>query len=234
MFDYIKDNITEINEKIAAAAARAERRPEEITLVAVSKTHPPEAIKAAVEFGITDFGEARVQEAGPKIETLGNIAKWHMIGHLQTNKVKKVIGLFDMIQSVDSLKLAEEIDRRAGQIGKKTDCLIEINAAVETAKTGIPPDEAPELIEKAARLENIELRGIMTIGPLSDDEQHIRAVFRRTRELFEQERKIIGADFDILSIGMSDDFEIAIEEGSNMVRIGTAIFGSRPDKNLIN
>jgi len=227
MYEYIKDNIDEINEKIADAAARAGRGREDITLVAVSKTHPPEAIKAAVAFGMTDIGEARIQEAVPKIESLGNIASWHMIGHLQTNKVKKAVGPFDMIQSVDSLKLAGEIDRRAAQIDKKIHCLIEINAAEEAAKSGISFDEAPELIEKAAAMDNIELKGIMTIGPLTDGEQLTRRTFRRTRRLFEQEKKIIGDKFDTLSIGMSDDYETAIEEGSNMVRIGTAIFGRR-------
>jgi len=227
MFEYIKENLELIIEKIAGAARRAGRSPEDITLVAVSKTHPAEAIEAAVKFGVTDIGESRIQEAEPKLETLGNIARWHMIGHLQTNKVKKAVAAFDIIQSVDSLKLATEIDRRAGQIGKKIKCLIEINSAGEAAKSGISLNNAMDLIQNTKDLENIQLKGIMTIGPLTDDGQLIRDAFRKTRKLFEQGRSLIGDQFDILSIGMSDDFEIAIEEGSNMVRIGTAIFGQR-------
>lgn len=227
MFEYIKENLELIIEKIAGAARRAGRSPEDITLVAVSKTHPAEAIEAAVKFGVTDIGESRIQEAEPKLETLGNIARWHMIGHLQTNKVKKAVAAFDIIQSVDSLKLATEIDRRAGQIGKKIKCLIEINSAGEVAKSGISLNNAMDLIQNTKDLENIQLKGIMTIGPLTDDGQLTRDAFRKTRKLFEQGRSLIGDQFDILSIGMSDDFEIAIEEGSNMVRIGTAIFGQR-------
>ncbi|RKX30969.1 MAG: YggS family pyridoxal phosphate-dependent enzyme [Candidatus Zixiibacteriota bacterium] len=227
MFEYIKENLELIIEKIAGAARRAGRSPEDITLVAVSKTHPAEAIEAAVKFGVTDIGESRIQEAEPKLETLGNIARWHMIGHLQTNKVKKAVAAFDIIQSVDSLKLATEIDRHAGQIGKKIKCLIEINSAGEVAKSGISLNNAMDLIQNTKDLENIQLKGIMTIGPLTDDGQLIRDAFRKTRKLFEQGRSLIGDQFDILSIGMSDDFEIAIEEGSNMVRIGTAIFGQR-------
>ena len=207
-----------------------ERIPEHVAIVAAAKTRTADEIRNAIGSGITDIGENYVQEAEDIRAELGEEARsvlWHMIGHLQTNKVKKAVALFDMIQSVDSLRLAEDIDRRAGQIGRKIQCLIEINTASESAKTGIALAEAPNLIETAARMKHIELKGIMTIGPLTDDRLHIRAVFRKTKELFEMEKKIIGPGFDTLSIGMSDDYEIAIEEGSNMVRIGTAIFGSR-------
>ncbi|PKK83692.1 MAG: YggS family pyridoxal phosphate-dependent enzyme [candidate division Zixibacteria bacterium HGW-Zixibacteria-1] len=227
MFDHIRENLEKINKNISEAARRSGRKPEEITLVAVSKTYPAEAITAAVGFGIADVGESRVQEAEPKIQSLGKIARWHMIGHLQTNKAKKAVAVFDFIQSVDSLKLAEEINRQAGEINRKIDCLIEINSAGESSKSGLAPEMAAELIEKAGKLENIILRGIMTIGPLTDDRQLIRNAFRKTRRLFEDGRKSAGNQFDTLSMGMSDDYEIAIEEGSNMVRIGTAIFGSR-------
>lgn len=227
MFDHIRENLEKINKNISEAARRSGRTPEEITLVAVSKTYPAEAITAAVGFGIADIGESRVQEAEPKILNLGKIARWHMIGHLQTNKAKKAVAAFDIIQSVDSLKLAEEINRRAGEIKRKIDCLIEINSAGESSKSGLAPEMAAELIKKAGKLENIILRGIMTIGPLTDDRQLIRNAFRNTRRLFEDGRKLTGKQFDTLSMGMSDDYEIAIEEGSNMVRIGTAIFGER-------
>ena len=227
MFDHIRENLERINHNIAEAARRSGRKPDDITLVGVSKTFPAEAIKAAVGFGLTDIGESRLQEAEPKIGKLGKIARWHMIGHLQTNKVKKVVAIFNFIQSVDSLKLAEEINRRAAEINKKIDCLIEVNSSAEDSKSGIAPELALELIDNAAGLENVNLRGIMTIGPLTDDRQLIRRAFRKTRELFEIAGKSAGAGFDTLSMGMSDDYEIAIEEGSDMVRIGTALFGKR-------
>jgi len=226
-YDYIKENLKTIKNKIAAAAAKADREANEITLVAVSKTHPADTIKAAVEYGAADIGEARIQESEPKIISLGNIARWHLIGHLQKNKVKKAVRLFDLIQSVDSLKLAEEINHRAGEIGKKIDCLLEVNSSGEESKYGVRPDEAIEIIEKVNRLENVNLVGLMTIGPFVEDKETIREVYRNTRELFLKGREIAGDLFAILSMGMSDDYEIAIEEGSNMVRVGTAIFGPR-------
>ncbi|MEW5925269.1 MAG: YggS family pyridoxal phosphate-dependent enzyme [Candidatus Zixiibacteriota bacterium] len=227
MFEHIRENLENINNDIAAAAGRSGRRPNEITLVAVSKTFSIEVIKAAIGFGITDIGESRLQEAEPKIKSLGKSARWHMIGHLQTNKVKRAVAIFDFIQSVDSLKLAEETSRRAIEINKKIDCLIEVNSGGEVSKSGVAPEMAPELIDNAAGLKNINLRGIMTIGPLTEEKQLIRRAFRNTRELFEIERKSVGPQFDTLSMGMSDDYEMAIEEGSNMVRIGTALFGER-------
>ena len=226
-FEYIKENLRAVNDKIAMAVEKSGRSPREITLVAVSKTHQAEALKVAVDFGATDLGEARMQEAEPKILSLGGIARWHMIGHLQTNKVKKAIGLFDLIQSVDSLKLAEEIDRRAVEINKKIDCLIEVNSSGEESKYGVSPDKLMELLERANRLENINTVGIMTIGPFVKDESLIRGVFRQTGDLFRRGQELIGDSFKTLSMGMSDDFEIAIEEGSNMIRVGTAIFGRR-------
>ena len=227
MYQHIKENLERLKARITAAAGRAGRSLEEITLVAVSKTHPYDTVRAAVEYGVTDIGESRVQEAAPKIESLGKIAKWHMVGHLQTNKAKKAVQLFDMIQSVDSLKLAEEINRRAGQTGKRVECLIEVNSSGEEAKSGVAVADALELIEKVFRFESINLRGLMTIGPWTDNEQLIREAFRKTRELFADGTKVAGESFTILSMGMTDDFEIAIEEGSNMVRIGTAVFGPR-------
>jgi pyridoxal phosphate enzyme (YggS family) len=227
MYQHVKGNLEDLRKKIAAASERAGRDADEIALVAVSKTHPVEAIEAAVGAGTAQIGESRVQEAAPKIKSLGKIAKWHMVGHLQTNKAKKAVQLFDMIQSVDSLKLAEEIDRRAGQIGKRIECLIEINSSGEAAKSGVLPDHVVDLIEEVLNLKNVDLKGLMTIGPLTEDERLIREAFRKTKDLFVQGQSIVGESFSILSMGMTDDFEIAIEEGSNMVRIGTAIFGRR-------
>ena len=226
-YEYIKENLRIVNDKIAAAAGKSGRLAEEITLVVVSKTHPADLIKAAVEFGVTDIGESRMQESEPKISSLGGIARWHMIGHLQTNKVKKAVRLFDLIQAVDSLKLAEEIDRRAGEINKKTDCLIEVNSSGEDSKYGVPPEDLIEMLENVYRLGNINVAGIMTIGPFVENESLIREAFGLTRDLYLKGREIVGDSFTTLSMGMSDDFEIAIEEGSNMVRVGTAIFGRR-------
>jgi len=229
-FDYINENLRHTQNRIAAAARKVGRKPEEITLVAVSKTHPATMIKAAVEFGLTQIGESRVQEAEPKITSLGPICRWHMIGHIQTNKAKKIVSLFDFVHSLDSEKLADEINRRAGQAGRKIECLIEVNSSGEKTKEGVAPDETIDLIKIIGSMENIDLRGLMTIAPFTDDEKPVRAAFRLTRSLFERGRGIVGDSFGILSMGMSDDFEIAIEEGSNMVRIGTALFGPRESR----
>jgi pyridoxal phosphate enzyme (YggS family) len=228
MLVYIRDNIGRIKERINKAAAKSGRRPNEITLVAVSKTFPAEAIRAAVEYGLTDIGESRIQEAEPKLSSLGKIARWHMIGHLQSNKARKAVRLFDMIQSIDSIKLAETVNRHVGHLGRKIDCLLEVNSSGENAKYGFRPEEIPSIINTVKSFENINLCGLMTIGPFVDDDKPIRKAFRITKELYIDGREKIGDSFSVLSMGMSDDFEIAIEEGSNMVRIGTAIFGSRP------
>jgi pyridoxal phosphate enzyme (YggS family) len=226
-FEHISQNLREVREKIAAAAAKVNRKADEITLVAVSKTHPAEAIRVAIDHGVDDIGESRVQEASPKIEALGRITRWHMIGHLQTNKVKTAVKLFDIIQSVDSRHLAKEIDRRSGEIDKKMECLVEINSSGEESKYGVKPDEMLEFLKRIGNLENICLRGLMTVGPWTEDRKLIGGAFRKTRELFIKGQDIIGERFNILSMGMSDDYEMAIAEGSNLVRVGTAIFGSR-------
>ena len=230
MFENVKDNIRKVKERINSAALRADRNVEEITLVAVSKRFPNEAIEAAVKFGITDIGESRIQESEPKIGELGNIARWHLIGHLQTNKAKKAVQLFDLIQSLDSIKLAAELNQYAASIDKKMDCLLEINSSGEKTKFGIQPSETLSEIDKIMQLKNIILRGLMTIGPLSSENKIVRRAFAETRELFYKCRDIASDSFTILSMGMSSDFEMAIEEGSNMIRVGTAIFGQRPAK----
>lgn len=224
----IKTNIDTVKAKIKIAAEKSGRNSEQITLIAVTKRFPSETIKTAAQFGITDVGESRLQEAKPKIAELGNITKWHMIGHLQTNKVKKAIPLFDLLHSLDSLKLATEINRRAETLNKKVNCLLEVNSSGEDSKHGFAPDKVLDAIKKIKDIKNINLCGLMTIGPNSNNVDTIRQAFELTRNLFVDGQKIIGDNFSTLSMGMSSDYELAIEEGSTMVRVGTAIFGNRP------
>lgn len=225
----IDTNIKIVKDKIKTAAEKSGREGGAITLVAVSKRFPVEDIKTAAQNGITDIGESRLQEAKPKINELGHMVKWHMIGHLQINKAKKAIQLFDLIHSLDSLKLASEINRRAEPLNKKISCLLEVNSSGEDSKYGFRPDETLDAIRKLREFKYINLCGLMTIGPHTDDQNSIRRAFIQTRELFLEGQKIIGDNFSILSMGMSSDYEMAIEEGSTMVRVGTGIFGIRPD-----
>lgn len=227
----IIERISKVRERIRAAAERAGRNPEEIELVAVSKGFPANAIREAVDAGVTKIGENRVQEAEPKITALGPICEWHMVGHLQTNKVKKALQLFDVIQSVDSLHLAEEIQKRAGMMDRRVPVLVEVNTSGEPSKSGFSPEQTLAAIRLLARLDRLQIRGLMTIGPLTDDEQAIRRSFRTLRQLRNviAQEQIDGVQMNVLSMGMTDDFEIAVEEGSTMVRIGRAIFGERPN-----
>lgn len=227
MYEYIKANWENIQSRVALAAHRAGKKPEEITIVAISKLFPAGAIRMAVEFGITNIGESRVQEAEEKIKSLGGIARWHMIGHVQSNKAKRAVELFDMIQSVDSLKLAELLNQYAADTNKKIECLLEINSSGEKSKFGLEPQDAISTIAEVSSFKNIVLSGLMTVGPLTDDEDAMRKAFALTADLFQKGKEIAGESFGYLSMGMSSDFEMAIEEGSNMVRIGTAIFGER-------
>lgn len=210
---------------------RAGRNPEEIQLVAVTKTVPPEKIIEAVQAGLRVFGENRIQEARQKIPEItemyrGSNISWHMIGPLQRNKAKYAVRLFDLIHSVDSLELALEIDRCARNLGKIQDILIEIKLSHEETKHGIAPEQLPELLDKAFTLKNINIKGLMTMPPYSEDPEQSRPYFRRLRELLEEARQN-GFDIRELSMGMSGDFEVAIEEGATIVRIGRAIFGER-------
>jgi len=229
----IAANIASIHERIAAAASRAGRNPEEIALMAVSKTHPPERIREAYEAGLRVFGENRIQEFASKIGALQNLpdAEWHMIGHLQTNKASKATELFHAVDSVDSLKLAEKLDAAARQLGKKLSLLLEINVGGEAAKSGVAPDSSAldELLIAAPRLDSLQFRGLMTVPPFTDDPQDARPYFRKLRGLRDNiaARKHPGVNLDVISMGMSHDFEVAIEEGSTCVRVGTAIFGER-------
>jgi PLP dependent protein len=229
----IAANIASIQQRISAAARRAERNLDDIALMAVSKTQPPERILEAYAAGQRLFGENRVQEFAGKAEALRDLhaAQWHMIGHLQTNKAAKTAELFCAVDSVDSLKLAEKLDATARSLGKELEVLIEINVGGEAAKSGVAPDslELEELLIAAPRLEALAFRGLMTVPPFTDDPQGARPYFRKLRELRDaiSARKLPSLAMDELSIGMSHDFEVAIEEGSTCVRVGTAIFGER-------
>jgi PLP dependent protein len=229
----VAENIARVQEKIRTAAARAGRDPEEITLMAVSKTFSAERIREAYQAGIRPFGENRVQEFAGKIDRLRDLgdARWHMIGHLQTNKAGKAAELFSAIDSVDSLKLADKLNDSAHKLGKKLAVLIEVNVGGEAAKSGVPPNspELDRLLSAAPQLDHLEISGLMTVPPFTEDPQQARPFFRKLREFRDQiaVRKLPGVRMDVLSMGMSHDFEVAIEEGSTCVRVGTAIFGKK-------
>jgi PLP dependent protein len=229
----IFENLAGVRERINRAARRAGRAPEEIALMAVSKTQPAEHIREAYGAGQRLFGENRVQEFAGKADALRDLrdAEWHMIGHLQTNKAAKTVELFRGVDSIDSLKLAEKLDASAHALGRKLDVLIEINVGGETAKSGVAPNSPAleELLIAAPKLEALWFRGLMTVPPFTDDPQDARPYFRKLRELRDavEARRLPSVAMDELSMGMSHDFEVAIEEGSTCVRVGTAIFGTR-------
>jgi pyridoxal phosphate enzyme (YggS family) len=229
----IPENVARVRERIAAAARRAGRNPEEVTVMGVSKTFAAERVREAYQAGVRVFGENRVQEFAGKAGALADLenADWHMIGHFQTNKAVKAVELFTAIDSVDSLRLAEKLNSSAGQFGKKLPVLIEINVGGEAAKSGTSLEsvELDELLHAAPQLEHLEFRGLMTVPPFTEDPQQARPYFRRLRELRDQivARNLVHVGVDTLSMGMSHDFEVAIEEGSTCVRVGTAIFGER-------
>ena len=226
-------NLAEVRERIAAAARSAGRLPEEIALIAVSKTFPAGIIREAYQAGQRLFGENRVQEFADKAGALSDLpdAEWHMIGHLQTNKAAKAAELFTAVDSVDSLRLAEKLNTAAQTAGKRLPVLIEINVGGEAAKSGVAPDSPglEHLLAAAPQLTALQFRGLMTIPPFTEDPQQARPYFRHLRELREQiaARHLPAVNLDVLSMGMSHDFEVAIEEGSTCVRVGTAIFGER-------
>ncbi len=225
----IAENIKMIEAEKAEAALRSGRDPSDVLLCAVTKTHTAEEINEAVAAGVTDIGENRVQEILEKYEKVAPV-KWHMIGHLQTNKVKYIIDKVCMIHSVDSIRLAEEIDRRASQHGIVMDILIEVNAAQDEAKFGTALEETESLVREILdRFENIRIKGLMTIAPFSEDPEDVRPYFRSMRRLYDELSEIEHPrlDFSVLSMGMSNDRVIAVEEGSTLIRVGTAIFGAR-------
>lgn len=229
----IVEKIAAIRDRISAAAQRAGRHPDEITLMAVTKTHPAESIHEAYQAGLRVFGENRVQEFSGKVTALAGLrdVAWHMIGHLQTNKAGKAAGLFGAIDSVDSVKLAEKLNAAAGESGKSLDVLIEINLGGEKAKTGIAPNSSglEALLLSAPRMEALIFRGLMTVPPFTNNPEEARPYFVKLRQLRDSigGRNLSAVSMEALSMGMSHDFEIAIEEGSTCVRVGTAIFGER-------
>jgi len=225
----IADNINSIRQRISAAAVRCQRNPDSIKLLAVTKTVSAERIREAIAAGITSFGENYVQEAKDKIALIDRRVEWHMIGHLQTNKAKYVVNLFDYVHSVDRMELAGELNKRAGLINKKLNVLIEINVSGEKTKSGISAVQAIELIKDISFLENVSVKGLMTMAPYSDNPENSRPYFSALRNLQDKiiREGIEGIQMNELSMGMTDDFEIAIEEGATIVRIGRAIFGER-------
>ena len=227
----VRENYLEVLNKKNQAALRAGRNPEDITLMAVTKLHTVDEINEAIDAGATDIGENKVQELLSKYEDVKPV-RWHLIGHLQTNKVKQIIDKVVMIHSVDSLHLAEEINKRAGNDGLVMDILIEINVGEEETKTGIQAEELMDLAKEITdNCENVRLRGVMCIPPYGEDPEVSRKYFRETRELFEKLQQLglpeDRALIDTLSMGMSGDYETAVEEGSTIVRVGSAIFGKR-------
>ena len=229
----VAENIARIQEAIAAAAKRVGNKPEDVFLMAVSKTVPPERMREAYQAGLRLFGESRIQEMAIKAGTLRDLkdAEWHMIGHLQNNKALKAAELFGAIESVDSLRLAERLNAATEQVGKTLAVLIEINVGGEEAKSGLPPQstELQAILEAAKKLQYLEFRGLMTVPPFTPDPQGARPFFGKLRALRDQiaHARWPSVNMDVLSMGMSHDFEAAIEEGSTCVRIGTAIFGDR-------
>jgi len=226
----LKDNIARVQERIAEACRRAGRRPEDVKLVAVSKTVPPDRIRAAYDAGLRDFGENRVQEANAKRAALSDLTvTWHLVGHLQTNKAKLARELFHCVHSLDSLRLAQKLDEAAVCSGERLPVLIEVNLGEEQTKSGVREQDVLPLAEQVSRLATIELRGLMVLPPFFEDPEQARPFFRRLRELAGTigSASLPGVSMRELSMGMSHDFEVAIEEGATMVRIGTAIFGRR-------
>jgi pyridoxal phosphate enzyme (YggS family) len=229
----IPSNIAIIRERIRTAARRAGRSPGEVSLMAVTKTHPPERIREAYDAGLRLFGENRVQEFVGKAAAVAELieAEWHMIGHLQSNKAAKAVELFGVVDSLDSLKLAERLNGAALATGKKLAVLIEINVGGEGAKSGVAIDspELDQLLQAAPRLEALDFGGVMTVPPYTEDPERARPFFRKLRDLRDaiSMRTLPAIRMDVLSMGMSHDFEVAIEEGSTCLRVGTAIFGER-------
>lgn len=223
----IAANLAALRDRIAAACDRVGRDPVSVTLMAVSKNQPPEAVRAALEAGLTCFGENRVQEAKAKIPLCPGRARWQMIGHLQSNKCRDAVVLFEMIQSVDSLALAQELNKHCEKTAKTMPILLEVNVAGEASKFGYQPAGLLADFRALSQLRRLEIQGLMTIAPYAPTPERVRPVFRRLRELRAECEQLLGVPLPHLSMGMSGDFEVAIEEGATLVRIGTALFGPR-------
>lgn len=224
----IASNLARVRERVARAAERAGRRAEEVTIVAVSKTFPTEAIRAAYEAGLRHFGENRVQEWESKRPAVSQLdAIWHLIGHLQSNKSRRAAYLFHRVDSVDDLSLAKRLDAAAAAEGKNLPVLIEVRLGDEATKTGVAEDDLPSLAASIAPFAHIDLLGLMTIPPLFDDPESVRPYFRKLRGLRDDASRRLGRKLPVLSMGMTHDFEVAIEEGATEIRVGTAVFGER-------
>ncbi len=221
----LEERVRSTRERVMAAAVRSGRAPESVTLVAVSKGRSPEDVRRVSDQGLTLFAESKVQEAKAKISMCPGRLRWHMIGHLQSNKARDAAFLFEMIQSVDSLALAEELNKVAGKIGKTLKILLEVNVAGESTKFGYRPDSVLADLPRINALANLEIHGLMGMAPWTGEVERVRPVFRNLKGLHDQCGGLLGAPMPVLSMGMSGDFEVAIEEGSTLVRIGTALFG---------
>jgi pyridoxal phosphate enzyme (YggS family) len=226
LFDNVRENVARLRREIDESLERSGRTGDSVAIVAVTKRFPPEAINSAVAAGITDIGENRVQETSEKKPKVDVECRWHLIGHLQKNKINKALGLYDMIQSVDSYELADAINTRTDP---PVEIFLQVDSSGEETKYGLDPEMLVDEVRKISMLDKIHIRGLMTIGPLTDDETRIRHSFRLTRSLFEELRdmSLPNCEMKFLSMGMSGDYKIAIEEGSNMIRVGTVIFGER-------
>lgn len=227
----IKENLKQVEDNIVAACQRAGRDPREVTLIAVSKTKPVSMIEEAIDYGIKDFGENKVQEMCDKIEKIPNKLNWHLIGHLQRNKVKYIIDKAYLIHSVDSLRLAQQIDHEAKKKNVISNILIEVNIAGEESKFGVSKEEVEVLLEEIKKLTNIHVKGLMTIAPFVEDAEENRVYFKEMYKLFVDMRQKNAdnnnIEMEVLSMGMTGDYQVAIEEGATMVRVGTGIFGAR-------
>ena len=223
----LTDNLTLIQQRIRAACDRAGREMSSVLLLAVSKTHPPETVQEATDLGLTFFGENKIQEAKAKIPNCPSKARWHFIGHLQSNKCRDAVELFEMIQGVDSLAIAQEINKRAEQLSKTMPILLEVNVAGEGSKFGYQPEQMLAELATLNALPRLEIHGLMAIPPYTPLPEKARPYFKKLRELKLQAEATLGAPLPHLSMGMSGDFEVAIEEGATIVRLGTALFGDR-------
>jgi pyridoxal phosphate enzyme (YggS family) len=223
----IGENLERVREQIAQAAAKAGRAVDEIELVTITKTHPPEKVREAIEAGQTLFGESRVQEGRVKIPELPSSLRWHFVGHLQKNKIRHALPLFELFHGVDSLALAQEMNRIAADEGMHPRVLLEVNVAGEGSKFGFSPDKLREQMEELLALQRLSILGLMTIPPLADEAEASRKYFVQLRELRERLQTQFHVNFPQLSMGMTQDFPIAVEEGATLVRVGTAIFGER-------
>lgn len=226
--DSLAERLATIRRRIDAAARRAGRDPASVQLMAVTKNHPAETVAEAVALGLDLMGENRVQEAKAKIPLCPARARWHFIGHLQSNKARDAAALFEVVQGVDSLAIATELDKQAAKLGRRLGILLEVNVAGESSKFGWRPDDAVASIPALNALPRLDLLGLMTVAPYATEPEKVRPVFRRLRELRERCEAALGAPLPVLSMGMSGDLEVAIEEGSTLVRVGTALFGARP------